>query len=88
MEPGLTKLARADYITFKHRKLMNVIGIGLEKNLYSWKATGAADLYNATKDPYLVMSQCRHSDIKITMLYLRSLGLQTNDKVRLANFNF
>jgi integrase len=86
--PGVNKLARADYITFKLRKFMNLLKIGKEKNLYSWKATGVSELYNATKDPYLVMGQCRHSDISITMIYLKSLGLQMNEKLRLANFTF
>jgi integrase len=88
LEPGPEMLKKADYITWKHRKIMDVIHIGKEKGLYSWKHTGVVDLYNATKDPYVVMNQCRHSDIKITMLYLRSLGLQTNEKIRSSNFTF
>ena len=44
--------------------------------------TGVVDLYNHTKDAYIVMRQCRHSDIKMTMIYLRSLGCGVNEQVR------
>jgi integrase len=86
LSSGESRLAKPDYITELHRKYLDFLEIGKEKTLYSWKATGASDLFNATKNPYLVMSQCRHSDIKITMIYLRSLGLQVNEQIRLANF--
>ena len=34
------------------------------------------------KNAYIVMRQCRHSDIKMTMIYLRSLGCGVNEQVR------
>ena len=58
------------------------------KGFYAWKHSGVCALYNATKDPYIVMSQARHSDIKTTMIYLRSLGLTVNERIRQAEYGF
>lgn len=46
--------------------------------LYSFKHTGAVQLYLATKDPELIQRQCRHTNIHQTTTYLRDLGLFTN----------
>ncbi|MDD5013687.1 MAG: site-specific integrase [Atribacterota bacterium] len=82
------KMVTINGISGSHRKVARKLGIGEEKSFYSWKHTGACSLYNATKDPYLVMQQCRHSDIKLTMIYLRSLGLTVNERIREAEYNF
>lgn len=71
-----------------HRRYTRRLKLPEEKSFYSWKHTGACALYKATKDPYVVMDQCRHSDIKITMVYLRSLGLTVNETVRQADYVF
>jgi integrase len=47
-------------------------------SLYSFKHTGAVQLYLATKDPYLVQRQCRHTTLDQTMTYLKDLGLFTD----------
>jgi integrase len=80
------RMRKADNLTTAHKKILNEIGIRKECSFYGWKHTGVASLYQATKDPYLVMSQCRHSDIKITMIYLRSMGLQVNERIRTVDF--
>jgi integrase len=82
------KLATINHLSGTHRRVARELKIGGEKSFYSWKHTGACALFNATKDPYLVMQQCRHSDIKITMIYLRSLGLTVNEKIREAEYSF
>ena len=76
------RIMNPDSLSGSHHKAASKLGIDEQKGFYSWKHTGVCDLYNATKDPYLVMQQCRHSDIKMTMIYLRSLGLTTNDRIR------
>jgi integrase len=80
--PSLEKIKRVDDFSDMQRKINNVVGIKKESTFYSWKHTGAVELYNRTKDPYTVMRQCRHSDIKMTMIYLRSLGCGVNEQVR------
>jgi integrase len=82
------KMANINGISGAHRKVSRLLGIGEEKSFYSWKHTGACALYNAVKDPYLIMQQCRHSDVKITMIYLKSLGLTVNEKIREAEYSY
>lgn len=65
----------------RHRKMLNHLnkkeGMPLYKNqsLYSWKSTGAANLYMATKDIRLVQMQIGHADITTTELYLKNIGV-------------
>jgi integrase len=44
-------------------------------SLYSYKHSGAIDLYILTKDIKLLQHQCRHTTINQTNTYLRDLGL-------------
>jgi len=80
--PGMKKCKRLDDFSDRQRDVNKELGIKSECSFYSWKHTGTCELYNLTTDPYVVMRQCRHSDIKITMRYLRSLGLGVNEQVR------
>ena len=80
--PNTEKLKRVDNFTDRQREYNAKFEIKPECTFYSWKHTGAVELYNLTKDPYVVMRQCRHSDIKMTMIYLRSLGCGVNEHVR------
>lgn len=82
------RMAKTDYFTDAHRAELKKVGIRNDCTFYSWKHTGAMQLYLATKDPYVVMRQCRHRDISITMIYLRSLGLLVDEAVRNADFEF
>jgi len=84
LKPGPKQLVRPDYITRKHRELLDQLNIGKEKTLYSWKHTGVVDYYNVVKDPYPIMQQLRHHSLQITMIYLKSLGLQPNSVMRSA----
>lgn len=80
--PGPVRMNRVDNFTDMQRDYNRIVGVGQGCTFYSWKHTGAVELYNLTKDPYVVMRQCRHSDIKMTMIYLRSLGCGVNEHVR------
>ena len=86
-----SKCNRPDWISDRHKDLKNAMidemkakGIPCtlrkddDKTFYSWKHTGVIAYYNATKDVYAIMRQCRHHDISVTMLYLRALGLMPN----------
>lgn len=81
-KPSLNKLKRVDDFTDRQREINRNLGIKNECTFYSWKHTGAVELYQRTKDVYVVMRQCRHSDIKMTMRYLRSLGCMVSEQVR------
>ena len=80
--PSFDKLKRVDDFSDMQRYINRKNNIKEECTFYSWKHTGAVELYNLTKDPYTVMRQCRHSDIKMTMIYLRSMGCGVNEQVR------
>jgi integrase len=88
LESCAQRLAKTDYFTDPHRRELRKISIRKDCTFYSWKHTGAMQLYIATKDTYVVMRQCRHTDISITMIYLRSLGLIVDEVVRNADFEF
>lgn len=81
-KPSLKKMMRVDDLTDYQREINQRFGIKKECTFYSWKHTGAVELYQRTKDVYVVMRQCRHSDIKMTMRYLRSLGCMVSEQVR------
>lgn len=81
-KPSLKKLKRLDDLTDYQRVVNRRLKIKKECTFYSWKHTGAVELYQRTKDVYVVMRQCRHSDIKMTMRYLRSLGCMVSEQVR------
>ena len=80
--PSAEILKRLDDFSDCQRKINADLGISLDCTFYAWKHTGAVELYNLTKDVYVVMRQCRHTDIKMTMIYLRSLGCGVNEQVR------
>jgi len=81
-KPATKAINDLDDFSDRQREVNRVLGIDKGRTFYSWKHTGAVELYNLTKDPYTVMRQCRHTDIKMTMTYLRSLGCGVNEQVR------
>lgn len=76
------RIARVADFSDAHRKIIDSLGMRSELIFYGWKHTGCVELYQLVRDPYVVCRQCRHSDIKMTMRYLRSLGLGINEAVR------
>lgn len=73
-----------NWISTRHNDIVKALGIDPEKGLYSWKHTGVCSYYSAMKDPYSIMRQLRHRDLKTTMIYLKSMGLIQNDAFRNA----
>jgi integrase len=88
LETREAPLKKPDIFTDLHHEETAKLNIRKECTFYCWKHTGAMNLYMATKDPYIVMNQCRHSEITTTMIYLRSLGLVVNELIREADFEF
>lgn len=71
-----------NHISTTHLNLCRDIGIRKECTLYSWKHTGAAKLYQLTKDPYRVMRHLRHHSLDMTLIYLRSIGLNADESIQ------
>ncbi|GAA4352943.1 hypothetical protein GCM10023185_13090 [Hymenobacter saemangeumensis] len=73
-EPGPVPLGK-NYFARRHRDILEAVGLA-EENLtvYSYKHTGAINLYLATRDIELVRRHCRHAHAGITATYLRGLG--------------
>lgn len=89
METCERRLTRPDDISDRYLELKKEMGYkpGDGKTFYSWKHTGVIAYYNLIKDPYALMRQLRHSDLKTTMIYLRSLGLNPNFQYLAANIS-
>jgi integrase len=78
--------ANPAHISLAHGKAVKALGIRKECTLYSWKHTAGVKLYDATKDPYLIMKFFRHSTLQMTMIYLKSLGMDTDDRLKEVRF--
>lgn len=80
METCAEQMTRPDDISDRYLDLKKEMGYvaGDGKTFYSWKHTGVIAYWNLLKDPYVLMRQLRHGDLKTTMIYLRSLGLNPN----------
>ncbi len=95
---GEKQCTRPDTLSDRHKELKDALIAEMEqrnlpctlrsddgKAFYSWKHSGVVAYYTATKDVYAIMKQCRHHDLKVTMIYLKSLGLMPNEAVGTAN---
>lgn len=84
-----TKCPRPDDISDRHLKHKLAAGFPKDdgKAYYSWKHTGVIAYWKAVKDPYVIQRQCRHSDLKMTMIYMKSLGLSPNLQIRSVNID-
>ena len=79
-------LPKADYLSEKQRVINDRLNISKDKCFYSWKHTGVCKLYEKYHDILMIMRQCRHSDPRVTMRYLRAMGLIIDEVVRRADF--
>lgn len=86
LETCATQFPNPNHISNMHQKALIHLEIRKECTLYSWKHTGAVNLYKATKDPYLVMRHLRHHSLEMTMIYLKSLGINSNDSLKDLNW--
>jgi integrase len=83
------KCTRPDDISERHRALKKAAGMPVDdgKAFYSWKHTGVVAYWKVVKDIYYMMRQLRHHDMKVTMVYLKSLGLMPNEAFRSAKIS-
>lgn len=74
-------------ISEMHSEVRKNLGLNENHTLYSWKHTGAIEFYyNNGKDIYKLMKHLRHTDIKSTMKYIRTLGLDYNSEIQVPAF--
>lgn len=80
METVADRMVRPDDISDRYLVHKKAMGYKARdgKNFYSWKATGVIAYWAVIKDPFVIMRQCRHSDLKTTLIYMKSLGLNPN----------
>ena len=65
------------------RKALKVLGLtDKDYDLYSWKHTAVCQLFIAGVDIESIRQQCRHSDVKQTIQYLKDLGMIRNSEVK------
>lgn len=94
------KMTRPDDISDRHFRLKKAflkkceesnikttLKVDDEKAYYSWKHAGVIAYWKVVKDIYYMMRQLRHHDMKVTMIYLKSLGLMPNEAFRSAKIN-
>lgn len=87
LQPGKQQYVNYNHISTRHNLISKLLGIDDAKGLYSWKHSGVCSLYYALSgDIYSLMRQLRHSDLKTTQIYLKSLGLIDNAAVRSAKW--
>lgn len=72
--PG-PKPVGVNYFSGYYREVLNELGISEDYTLYGWKHTRNVHLWMQDKDLLRLMRYNRHTDPKVTMRYLRNLGL-------------
>lgn len=65
----------------RHRKILEELNLYGEYTLYSWKHTGVVDAYKNGVDIKSIQLQCRHHNLSMTDIYLKSLGLYLNKAI-------
>lgn len=64
------------------RSLRKESKIKPNQTLYSFRHTAAVNVYHKTKDIYILQQLLGHSDMAVTLKYLRGLGELNSDKLR------
>lgn len=78
LTPAEKRVTNKNFAYNAHKRALDAVGIQ-DRTLYSWKHSGVCAAYKATQgDIYSIMRQLRHSDLKMTQIYLKSLGLVEN----------
>ena len=71
--PGCDRFTGRNTFNQQHAQILKKLDLhGF--SIYSWKDTGAVDLYNATLDIEFVSRQLRHHSLDMTKIYLRNRG--------------
>lgn len=78
--PGKIEVARNRVSERHHDALIAANLYNGELTLYSWKHTGVVNAYRAGASIEWLQKHLRHSDLKDTVVYLKSLGLMLDEK--------
>ncbi len=82
LEPGFDSMLR-NRVSERHTKAMKACDVyDGEVTMYSWKHTGNCNAYRAGADIKALQYQNRHSSLEMTDIYLQSLGLTQQYKLR------
>jgi integrase len=79
LRPGPVSLGR-NTVSKMHSKVLTAEKFSKDLTLYSWKHTGVVAAYRNKVDAYDIMRQLRHHSLDMTMIYLKSLGLERNER--------
>lgn len=67
----------------RHAKKMKSLGILNDKQtIYSFRHTAAVNVYKKTKDLHILQQLLGHSDMIVTLKYLRGLGVHNTEELR------
>lgn len=70
-----------NYFTKYYREVLEALKLNEDQTLYAWKHTRNVHLYMKDKDLLRIMRHNRHTDPKVTMRYLRNLGLLVDTRL-------
>jgi len=92
IQPHPDKAAGKNSIRLRHKRILEALRdegelldlTGL--SLYSWKDTGALELFKQKVNPLEIMKQLRHTDLATTQLYCQSL-YSVNREIKLLDNN-
>ncbi|MVM41668.1 hypothetical protein GO730_35030 [Spirosoma sp. HMF3257] len=78
--PGRAEVARNRVSERHHDALVNAKLYNGELTLYSWKHTGVVNAHKVGASMHWLQKHLRHSDLRDTVIYLKSLGLMLEEK--------
>jgi len=79
-QPGMVLLGKKYFYKrfCVHLEALEFRSLNPNYTMYSFKHSGAIGLFLATKDPYLLQTQLRHTTLEQTQVYLKDLGVFTD----------
>ncbi|MEN0095882.1 MAG: site-specific integrase [Pedobacter sp.] len=75
---GGEKRVGNDYFTRLFKPYKKELGLGIKDGIYCYKHTRAVHLGEDGEDLYKIMKLFRHSNLNVTMIYMRDLGINVN----------
>ena len=78
VQKGRLFKAPVNYYGQKFKKIKDALGLHKDYSLYGIKHSRGIHLAEAGADPYTIMQLFRHSNLEITMSYLRGLNININ----------
>lgn len=86
LKPGFLQIYR-NRVSERHAKAMKACDMfGSDLNMYSWKHTGNCNAYRSGVDIKALQAQNRHSSLEMTDIYLQTMGLRMQWKLKDAQW--